>query len=239
MVLLRTVVVVGAALGLACLAWPSVEPTEATHAGTPHCAQDPTGNHWIDTGDLVQFTTAFGQSQPAYLDISPAPFGDGFIDTADVTEVVGDFGTECYGATGCNPCGSEITAAQAELIALGSPVVTRCGYYVKTVPYWKTPTYAYSQWSGGVTCEGYNLDATVRTRCIGDQWTYPASAFLTGSPYQDFAGVGCYSGVYGNGYPFERFRGLRQRLCFDVVWPPGGRTLVPWNCNAQHIYYIN
>jgi hypothetical protein len=106
------------------------------------------------------------------------------------------------------------------------------------VPYAKNAVYAWTQWSGGVRCFGYNFDSSMRTRCIGDISWYPRGGIIQGSPYADFAGSNCFS-WQGQGF-FERFQGLRHRLCYDVIYPPANNyVVIPWNCNAQSIYGIN
>jgi hypothetical protein len=154
----------------------------ADHAGTAHCVEDPTANHIIDTGDLGQFTNAFGvPSPPAQLDIMPDLLPNGWVDTAEIGRVTAKFGLRCIGNTGTIPdqpppaegFGPEVMALES---SFGVPEALLCelrvdgiisagnGNYVWMAT-WPAPPAPFQgwDWGGGVLClvnDNYNYRFT-------------------------------------------------------------------------------
>lgn len=105
---LALIFAVASGLVLVALAAPRSGAQETT---TGRCAEDPSGNQFIDTGDIGMLTNVFGQSGPVELDISPPLAPNGFIDTADIGLVTNHFGQACYGTTGTEMGGDSLTSS--------------------------------------------------------------------------------------------------------------------------------
>lgn len=82
-------------------------------ATTEHCAEDPSGNGYIDVGDISMLTGVFGQAgPPAALDIAPELLPDGFVDVQDISLLTNHFGEGCIGSTGADSVGQMAMALE-------------------------------------------------------------------------------------------------------------------------------
>jgi len=201
-----------------------------------YCAQDPTHDHVIDTGDIGTFTNHFGQPY-LELDFAPVPLGDGYVDTSEIGGVTALFGQTCLGIWSGSAATPENMArlSQVDGVPTDYPEIWGCAYNLWFPGYYVYNGWAHlTNWGGGAGCmhgSGFytiNCEIQVRQLQSDGSWLIQAGLGTTNSA----EGTVCQ----GNNSTWHSLRCNLQTAGWyfhDIYWAPQQGQELPWHAEEH------